>query len=64
MKSNQRYSGDNIASGPKAIINRSGRSQVFFEICVLKNFARFTEKHMCWSLFLKNVANLRPANFQ
>ena len=29
---------------------------------VLKNFANFTEKHLCWSLFNK-VASLQPASF-
>ena len=28
---------------------------------VLKNFAEFTGKHLCWSLFSNNVAGLRPA---
>ena len=28
------------------------RQQIFFKIGVLKNFAIFTEKHLCWSLFL------------
>ena len=31
---------------------RSSRSQMFFKIGALKNFANFTEKHLCWSLFL------------
>ena len=31
--------------------NRSSPSQVFFKINVLKNFANFTGKHYCWSLF-------------
>ena len=31
---------------------RSSRSQMFFKIDVLKNFANFTGKHLCWSLFL------------
>ena len=30
----------------------SSRSQLFFKIGVLKNFAIFTGKHMCWSIFL------------
>ena len=33
-------------------IYRSRRSQMFFKIGVLKNFAIFTGKHLCWSLFL------------
>ena len=28
---------------------------------VLRNFAKFTEKHLCESLFLNKVAGLRPA---
>ena len=28
---------------------------------VLRNFAQFTEKHLCQSLFFKKVAGLRPA---
>ena len=31
---------------------RSSRSQRFLKISVLKNFANFTGKHLCWSLFL------------
>ena len=31
---------------------RSSRSQAFFKIDALKNFAIFTGKHLCWSLFL------------
>ena len=27
---------------------------------VLKNFAKFTEKHPCWSLFFNKAAGLRP----
>ena len=36
---------------------------------VLKNFAKFTEKQLCWSLFLNKIAGLRlqhrrfPVNF-
>ena len=29
---------------------RISRSQMFCEVRVLKNFAKFTEKHLCWSL--------------
>ena len=31
---------------------RSSRLQLFFKMGVLKNFAIFTGKHLCWSLFL------------
>ena len=33
------------------LIFRSSRSQMFFKIGVLKNFANFTVKHLCWSIF-------------
>ena len=39
---------------------RSSRSQMFFKIGVLKNFAIFTEKHLCWSLFLIKLQASRP----
>ena len=35
--------------------NRSSRSQMFFKIGVLKNFAIFTGKHLCWGLFFNRV---------
>ena len=35
--------------------SRSSRLQMFFKIGVFKSFANFTGKHLCWSLFLKNV---------
>ena len=31
---------------------RNSRSQMFFKIIFLKNFAIFTGKHLCWSLCL------------
>ena len=31
---------------------RNSRSKMFFKIGGLKNFAIFTGKHLCWSLFL------------
>ena len=33
---------------------------MFFKIGVPKNFAMFTEKHLCWSIFLKK---LQTCNF-
>ena len=36
---------------------------VFFRIGVLKNFAIFTEKHLCWSLFLYKKTRLQSWNF-
>ena len=43
------------------IQTRSNRLLMFFEIGVLKNFASFTGKHLCWSLFFNKAAGCRPA---
>ena len=37
--------------------------QVFHKKAVLKNFAIFTEKHPCWSLFLNKKSGLQSWNF-
>ena len=42
-------------------IIRSSRPELFCKKVVLKNFAKFTEKHLCWSLFYSKVADVRPA---
>ena len=34
---------------------------MYFRISVLKKFAMFTRKHLCWSLFLINMQAWRPA---
>ena len=39
---------------------RSGHSQTFFQIAVLKNFANSTGKQLCWRFFLINLDVLRP----
>ena len=39
----------------------SSRQEVFCEKDVVRNFTKFTEKHLCQSLFLNNVTGLRPA---
>ena len=36
---------------PLMRMHRSSCSQIFFKIGVLKKFAIFTGKHLCWSLF-------------
>ena len=49
--------------------NTSGRLLLFIgkscsiKRAVLKNFATFTEKHLCWSLFFSKVADLQAKNF-
>ena len=40
---------------------RSSLPKLFCEKGVLKNFAKFTGKHVCQSLFFNEVADLRPA---
>ena len=42
-------------------IIRSSRRELLYKKVVLKNFAKFTEKHLCWSLFSRKVADVRPA---
>ena len=37
---------------------RSSHPKGFCEKDVLKNFAKFTEKHLCWRLFFNKVAGL------
>ena len=39
---------------------RGSRPEVFCRIGVLRNFAKFTGKHLCQSLFFNKVTGLRP----
>ena len=39
---------------------RSSRPEMFCKKGVLRNFAKFTGKHLCQSLFLNKVVGLRP----
>ena len=41
---------------------RSSCSQIFIKISVLKNFAIFTGKHLCRSLFLRKLQVLKPTS--
>ena len=43
--------------------NRRRHWPVFCKIFVLKNFAKFTWKHRCQSIFVNKVAGLKPCNF-
>ena len=43
------------------MFSRSSRPEVFCKKDVLKNFAKFTGKHRCQSLFSNKVAGFRPA---
>ena len=42
--------------------SRSTFLEMFCEKGVLKNFAKFTGKHLCQSLFFNNVSAMRSAN--
>ena len=42
---------------------RSSRLEVFWKKGVLRNFAKFTGKHLCQSLFFNNVAGLKNTFF-
>ena len=42
---------------------RSICSKMFFNIGVLKNFAIFTGKHLCWRLFLIRLQAFSPVTF-
>ena len=57
------FSGYERASGMKWVKKETSRSshlEVFCEKGVLNNFAIFTGKHLCWSLFLMKL-QARPA---
>ena len=43
--------------------SRRSRLQMFFKIGVLKYFAIFTGKHLCWSLFSIMLPAFRPETF-
>ena len=43
-----------------SVPDRSTRSQMFFKIDVLKDFAIFRGKNLCWSLFLVKLQDFRP----
>ena len=40
---------------------KSSRSEVFSKKVVLRNFVKFTGKHLCQFLFLNKVVGMRPA---
>ena len=42
---------------------RSSRQEVFCNKGVLRNFTKFTEKHLCQSLFFNKVGDIRPATY-
>ena len=47
----------------KCLNSRSSHQRCSIEKAVLKNFAIFTGKHLCWSLLLIDLRALRPGTF-
>ena len=47
-----------VRSEHGTIIRTSSRPEVFFKKDVLRNFTKFTGKHLCQTLFFNNVAGL------
>ena len=45
----------------KSMYKKRSRPEVFCKKGALRNFAKFTGKHLCQSLFFNKVAGLRPA---
>ena len=58
------FAAANVSLGFIKNRSRSSRSQIYFKIGVLKNFAMFTGKRLCWSLFLIKIQAFRcfPVN--
>ena len=44
---------------PCPLTHTEAATKFFMEKAVLKNFAVFTGKHLCWSLFFNKVASLK-----
>ena len=58
--SNSKCRGRNSQS-LNAIKHRRSRPELLCKIGVLRNFAKFTGKHLCLSFFFNKTAGLRPA---
>ena len=43
------------------LLYRSSHQRCSLKKVFLKNFTKFTGKHLCWSLFFNKVSGLRPA---
>ena len=52
------------ATGHETITNRSSRPEVFCEKDVLRNFVKFTGRHLCQSLFFNKACNLEVWRLQ
>ena len=47
---------------PGNFCDRGNRSQMFYKIDALKNFAKFSETHLCWSHFSIGLQAFRLAS--
>ena len=56
--------GDLKTSRNSQIITRSNHLDVFLFKDILKNFAKFTDKHLWWSFVLNKVAGWKPEIFR
>ena len=52
---------EKLLNKPLCCEERSSRQDVFCKKSVLRNFAKFTGKHLCQSLFFNKVTGLRPS---
>ena len=50
-----------VCLGNRFSLTVSSHQRYSMKECVLRNFTKFTENHLCQSFFLKKVADLRPA---
>ena len=50
------------SSSSSLLLLRGSRPEVFYKKGVLRNFAKFTGKHLCQGLFFNEVAGLGPAS--
>ena len=48
----------------KPLMHRSSHRRCFIKEGILKNLAKFTEKHLCWSLFFNKVSDLSLLKLQ
>ena len=53
---------ENILTDTFNLLTRSSHQRCSIKKGVLKNFAKFTGKHLCWRLFFDKVAGLRLPN--
>ena len=53
----------NMMKNPAKELATYHQKKVFCKKCVIKNFTKFTGKHLCQSIFFNKVAGLTPSTF-